>query len=85
MQEASNAQTDREWMMQINGNVGRLTDSVERLATIVEKLEERRLEPIEEDIVELKQWRSEFKGSYRTLNIIVIGLTIASLVYTFLK
>jgi hypothetical protein len=48
MQEASNAQTDREWMMQINGNVGRLTDSVERLATIVEKLEEKVSEDINE-------------------------------------
>ena len=77
--------TDREWLIEINGNVGKLTESVDRFANLVEKLEERRLEPLEQKVQELERKQSERQGRDNAVQWVIGILTILSLVYTFLK
>lgn len=68
-------QNEREFMLIMNANLQKLTESVDRLSATLGVLEEKRLEPLEEEIEELKRWRSEFIGAAKMWGFIIGGLT----------
>jgi len=68
-------QNEREFMLLMNANIERLTESVDRLSATIVNVEEKRVEPLEEEIEELKRWRSEFIGAAKMWGFIIGGLT----------
>ena len=73
-------QTDRELLLQLNGDVRAMKDSfsgsIERLNNTIEKfseslkvMEEHKLVAIQKEVDELKAWRQELKGGYKLMMI----------------
>jgi uncharacterized protein YdcH (DUF465 family) len=69
-------QNEREFMLLMNANIERLTESVDRLSATIVNVEEKRVEPLEEEIEELKRWRSETVGAAKMWGFIYGGLTL---------
>jgi hypothetical protein len=86
------ATTDGERMVQLDGKVDKLDtkmDSVivqlERVVSSFEKLESTRISKMEERIIILEKWKSEFAGMYKLVGAISLLLGIAALVISFKK
>lgn len=58
-------QTDREWIMQVDGKVDRMCEAVERLAEAVEKFETTKYQDHENRIALLEKKENERNGMYK--------------------
>ena len=73
-------ESNRDLIVQLSADVKNLNQNLGRLANVIEKLEERRIEPVEAEIEELKRWRSEFVGGRKVWDFIVGLISVVSLV-----
>lgn len=77
--------TDREILIQLDGNVQQLRDSIVRLGDTIEKLEETKIKDHEVRLNVLEKWYSEFSGAYKVAIIIALMLGIFSTIKQFFK
>lgn len=69
-------QTDREIIIQVDGKLDSLTQNVERLATIVERLETTKFEELDERIKSLEKFQNQWGGVLIAFNIIIAIIAI---------
>jgi len=74
--------TDREIMIQLDGNIKSLREAIERFAESLEHLEQNRIRTIENRVTKLEKFVSEWSGAYK---LIAIGALILSLINLALK
>lgn len=77
---ANEPQTDREYMMQISGHLERLSGSIDRLGEVLDKIETKRIEPLEKRMDNIETWKSEIDGSWKVAGVITGLLTVISLI-----
>lgn len=77
MANLSEPQTDREWMMKIVGELKRFGEIIQTFGDKLESFELNEIKELKKEISMLKEWRSEWNGSWKL--VIIIGIT-ASLV-----
>lgn len=89
------ATTEMELLIQVNADVSamksdftaavdRLRDTVERLATSFNRMEEQKISVMQREIDELKAWKQEIKGGWKLAVVIwtvFIGLIVAAVKY----
>lgn len=85
MEDARQPKTNRELMLQIGQQVKTLSDSINRLTMQIEKIEEHKIKIIVEDVDSLKQWRSEWNGTWKFWIIIGGASAIILGILNFLK
>lgn len=84
MANASEPQTDRELLLNLNnkvnsiqmvfdGKIDRLTDSINRLNDTFVELEEKRVGHLERRMDAFDEWRSELKGGWKIIAIVFTG------------
>ena len=78
-------ESNRDLIVQLSADVKNLNQNLARLASVIEKLEERRIEPVEAEVEELKRWRSEFVGGQKILSFLLGLISVASLVITIIQ
>ena len=76
-QDASAPQNDREYMIQINGNVERLTDRIADLTEAIKDMQQDEIKPIKLELSEVKLWQSRFNGTWKA--VIAIGALLSIL------
>lgn len=77
-------QTDREYMIQLTGQVGELTSAIKALNIMIAKLEDGRILPIEIDVENLKTWKAEINGTWKAIGIVSLLVSIAAAIKSFL-
>lgn len=73
MSSTADPQTDREWMMQLSGDINGLRKSIETLAEKIEIFEEKKLLVIEDRIKTIDLWISGWGGVWK---FILIGSAV---------
>jgi hypothetical protein len=73
------AKTERELIIQVDGKLNNMVESVERLANILERLETVKFEGHEGRITKLEKFTNQWGGALIAFNIaaIIIGLLIS--------
>lgn len=79
------ATTDREFMIEMNGNIKSLTTEIKHLADAIEILEENRIAPIEKRLTLVEKWQNNFDGGWKVAIVLVTILTIVSLTLGIIK
>lgn len=74
--------TDREIMIQLDGNIQSLRQAIEKFAESLEKLEEGKIKNLEERVTKIEKFVSEWAGAYK---LIAVGALILSLISLALK
>lgn len=84
------ATTDGERIIQLDGKVDKLDTKMdgiigqlERVVSSFEKLETTRITKMEERLIILEKWKSEFSGMYKLVGTISLLLGIAALIISF--
>lgn len=85
MEDARQPKTNRELMLQIGQQVRTLSESINRLTMQIEKIEEQKIKIILEEIDSIKQWRSEWNGTWKFWIIIGGASAIILGILNFLK
>lgn len=85
MEDARQPKTNRELMLQIGQQVRTLSESINRLTSQIEKIEEQKIKIIIEEIDSIKQWRSEWNGTWKFWIIIGGASAIILGILNFLK
>lgn len=85
MEDARQPKTNRELMLQIGQQVRTLSESINRLTSQIEKIEEQKIKIILEEIDSIKQWRSEWNGTWKFWIIIGGASAIILGILNFLK
>jgi hypothetical protein len=82
---AAEPQTDRELLLQLNGDIKGLTASVERLNDILIDMRETEIKELHKKVYDLEKWKSELSGGWKLVAIIWAVITggIVALVKTF--
>lgn len=76
MANATEPQSDREWLIKLSSQVERLSQAIEGFAKTLEEFEEKKLNELEKKVKELEKWQNEWSGVYKFL---LIGLTILTI------
>lgn len=73
------AKTDRELIIQVDGKLSTMATSVERLASILERLETVKFEAHESRITKLEKFTNQWGGALIAFNIaaIILGILIS--------
>lgn len=78
--------TDRELLIRLDGQIERLSESIERLGKNLEDMEEKKLAVMQRDIDDLKSWREQIKGGWKLAmlfwGVVTVGI-IAAFKYIF--
>lgn len=56
---ASEPQTDREYLMQLAIKFDNLSESMDRVANAIERMESNKFEPLEKRVASIEKWQSE--------------------------
>jgi len=75
------AKTDREFAIEMNGNIKALTAEIKHLAEAINVMEENRISPMEKRLTLVEKWQNNFDGGWKA---IIIILTIISIISTSL-
>lgn len=78
--DATQPQNDREFLIQLSGNMAKLSDSIDNLSSVVTNVEMKRIIPMEDKISVLEKWKAEMNGVWKTVIAISTVLSIISLV-----
>ncbi len=82
-------QTDREFLIRLDGQLNNLAESIDRFSNMLKTLEEKKITAIEQRLGSLEDWRFQIMGGWRVMVIIWtiasgIGI-IAGVKYFFMK
>lgn len=80
MSDASNPQTDREFMMEMKGELSRLSDVISRLDRTLIEIETDRLKSIDTKIFDIQTWRSQMDGVWKAVVAAGLILSIAAMI-----
>ncbi len=78
-------ETDREFMIEMNGNIRSLTAEIRHLAENIKNMEENRITPVEKRLTIVEKWQNNFDGGWKVAIVLVTLLTIASLILGMIK
>ena len=73
---ANEPQTDREFMMEIKGELKTLTQAIDRLGNVLDKIESKRIEPIEKRLDDIEEWQHSMNGTWKA--IVAISLVVST-------
>lgn len=76
--------TEREILIRLDSNVSQLSDTIERFAKALEKLEETKIKDHEERLTVIENWRSEFSGAYKIVALVGLLLGMFATFRTFI-
>lgn len=76
--------TDREIMIQLDGNIKQLKDAIEKFAKSLENLEETKIKDLEARVLKLEKWKSEWSGAYKIIAIVALVGTIITAFKVFI-
>ena len=76
------AKTDRELIIQVHGKVESLAESVDRLATVVEKFETVKFGAIEQRVSRIERIMNRWGGAIIAFNLFI---TVSALLIAFLE
>lgn len=73
------AKTDRELILQVDGKVNNINSNIERLANILERLETVKFEGHEQRLIRLEKFTNQWGGALIAFNVaaILIGILIS--------
>lgn len=78
--DASQPQTDREFLIQLSSHMDKLSASIDNLSTVVTNVETNRIIPIELRVLTLEKWKAEINGVWKTVLAISTLLSILAIV-----
>lgn len=70
-------QTEREFILRLEGKIDRLSESIERLAENMQNLDEKKIQVMQTQISELIAWREQIKGGWKLALFIWSALGVA--------
>lgn len=76
--------SDREYIISLSGDIRNLSESIDRFSQVITKLEDQRITPMENDLQDLKEWRSEINGTWKAVGIVSVLLSIAATLKAFI-
>lgn len=79
------AVTEREILIRLDSNVSQLSDTIERFAKALEKLEETKIKDHEDRLSDIEKWKNEFSGAYKVIALMGLLLSVFATLRTFLK
>lgn len=82
---ANEPQTDREFMMEIKGDLKTLTQAIERLGTVLDKIESKRIEPIEKRLDHIEEWQHSMNGTWKAIVAISLMISTAGVLIQIFK
>lgn len=85
---AADPQSDRELLLQLNGQIERLAETIRRLDKTLQEIEDKKLVGLENKIIDIKEWQKEISGFWKgiaAVSVIAAVLGLAALVKSFLK
>jgi len=65
MEDATKFQTDREWMIHLSGQIGKLSDNFDNLANKLVELEEKKLLSFDKRLASVEAIWMQFKGGWK--------------------
>ena len=68
-------QTDREFLIRLDSQLGNLAQSIDRFSKMLRELEEKKIATLDSRMESLETWRSQIAGGWK---IMVVMWTIAS-------
>ena len=73
------AKTERELIIQVNGKVDLIAESMERLTNVLEKLENVKFQAHEERLLKVERFVNQWGGALIAFNIaaVIIGILIS--------
>ncbi len=74
------ARSDRELMIEMNGNIKMLAGEINHLAESITALESNRILPVEKRVTALEKWQNKMDGGWKAV-IVITG--VLALVSTF--
>ncbi len=80
MANASDPQTDREWLIKLGSDINRLSQAIEGFAQKLEVFEETKLKDFETRLKAIEKWQSEWGGVWKFIVIIGAVLGILAIV-----
>ena len=72
-------ETDREFAIEMNGNIRALTAEIKHLAENIKVMDENRISPMETRLTILEKWQNNFDGGWKAVIVILTLLTIVSI------
>lgn len=76
---AAEPKTDRELLLQLNGDIKNLTHSVEKLTEVLTVIEEKKIGSIDRRLEAIEKWKTELGGAWK-LAIIIYTVTTGAIV-----
>lgn len=76
MANATEPQSDREWLIRLSEQVARLSNAIEDFSDTLKDFEEKKIIELEKRVKDLEKWQNEWGGVYKFL---LIGLTILTI------
>lgn len=77
--------TDREIMIQLDGNIKELKNAIEKFAKSLENLEETKIKELENRVTKVEKWVSEWSGAYKIIAIIALVGNIVLAIKVFMS
>lgn len=84
-QNAADPQNDRELLLQLAGEVKRLSQSIDKLDKTLEEIENKKIAGLEKKLENLDKWKNQEVGKWKALTIIVAVLSVLSLILTIIN
>lgn len=84
-QNAADPQNDRELLLQLAGEVKRLSQSIDKLDRTLEEIENKKMTALEKKITDLDRWKNQEVGKWKALTIGIAILTLITLVLTIVN
>ena len=70
--------TDGEWMIQLSGEIKLLTQEIRNIGEKIKDLIETEIKTLKQEAAEMKQWKSEWQGSWTLIKIMGGVITLAT-------
>lgn len=85
--QADVPQTEREWIMELRGDMKSLTESINGLKSTLERIEIRRIEPLEKKVAIHDRWISKAEGAIKAVYIVggIVATVLGAFVYELFK
>lgn len=66
------AKSEREVLIKLDSKVSQLAESIDRLTTMLEKLEDIKLKDLEQRLSAIERWMSGWRGVYVAISIVAL-------------